>query len=96
MALSKVSEICKHCEHYNDCDNKRMEACAYIIPKEPLAQNGNQPLTQPLMQAMAVKHDYRNIKIAENTTITIDIEELKKKMREDFYKNLGCGFLMEG
>lgn len=44
----------------------------------------------------AVEHNYRDIKIAENTTVTIDIEEMKKKMREDFYKNLGCGFLSEG
>ena len=91
MALSKVSEICKYCEHYNDCDNKRMEACACIIPKETLAQPCNQSLTNTFAADMAVKHDYRNIKIAENTTVTIDLEELKEKMEKDFYKQLGCG-----
>ena len=73
-----------------------MEACAYIIPKETFAQSYSQPLTKPIAADMAVKHDYRNVKIAENTTITIDLEDLKKKMEEEIYKNLGCGFLREG
>lgn len=85
---SKVSEICKSCEHYDDCDNKRMEACAYLIFKESLAQQS----TEPIAADMAVKHDYRDIKIAENTTVTIDLEEIKKKVKKDFYKNLGCTF----
>jgi hypothetical protein len=35
MGLSKLSERCEKCGHKNSCDNKRMEACAYIelIPK---------------------------------------------------------------
>nr|DAS46943.1 MAG TPA: hypothetical protein [Caudoviricetes sp.] len=96
MGLSKVSKICNACEHYDDCDNKRMEACAYLIPKESLANPCIQQSIEPIAADMAVKHAYRNIKIAENTTVTIDLEEIKKKVREDFYKNLGCGFLSEG
>lgn len=44
-----------------------------------------------MVQPMAVKHDYRDIKIGENTTITIDVEELKRHMKRDFYKNAGLG-----
>lgn len=33
MGLSKLSEKCKKCNHKESCDNKRMEACAYVIPK---------------------------------------------------------------
>lgn len=89
---SKVSEICKSCEHYDDCDNKRMEACAYLISKESLANPSAQQSTEPIAADMAVKHDYRDIKIAKNTTVTIDLEEIKKKVKKDFYKNLGCTF----
>lgn len=42
-----------------------------------------------LMQPMLIPHDYRNIEVAENTTITIDVEELKRQMQKDFYKQMG-------
>lgn len=88
ISLSKVSEICKLCEHYDDCDNKKMEACACLIPKESLANPSTQQSTEPIVADMAVKHKYRDIKIAENTTVTIDLEKLKKKIKKDFYKGL--------
>ena len=30
--------------------------------------------------------------VAENTTIAIDVEGLKRKMKKDFYKQMGIGF----
>lgn len=95
MAISKISEICKQCVNYDKCANKRMEACAYAH------FNGENQLAQlcaeeaaPLASAdMLVKHDYRDVKIAENTTVTIDLEDMKKKLQEDIYKGLMCGFL---
>ncbi|WP_270522985.1 hypothetical protein [Sellimonas intestinalis] len=45
-----------------------------------------------LLQPMAVKHDYRDIQVAENTTITIDVEELKEQMKKEFYRQMGIGF----
>ena len=96
MSLSKVSEICKYCEHYPNCDSKRMEACAYLIPKNNMENCATQNYSAPIAEELLVKHNYREIKIAENTTVTIDLEELKKKIQEDFYKDLGCGFLKNG
>ena len=96
MGLSKISEMCMCCPQRDNCSNKKMEACAYIIPNELLAQPATEPLSQQLMQEMAVKHNYRNVKIAENTTVTIDLQELKKKLEADFYKQVGLGCLREG
>lgn len=96
MTFSKDSKLCRNCKHFYDCDNKRMEACAYVAPKETLAQPIIQPLTEPLAEDIAVKHDYREIKIAENTTVTIDLEKLKKDLENEIYKQLGCDFLQEG
>lgn len=93
MTFSKISEVCKCCEHRNDCNNKRMELCAIAVSKkETLAQPCNQSLTNPLIEDICVKHDYRDIKIAENTTVTIDIEELKENIKKDIYKKLYCDF----
>lgn len=90
MALSKYSDKCKQCVHYDTCDNKRMELCGCLAP-------GSIELSmQPIVQSMMVKHNYLDVKIAENTTVTIDIEELKQKLEDEFYKSFGCSFLKEG
>lgn len=84
---------CQVCAYYNDCKNKRRVACMYLEPlTNPAAQ---QQYTQPIVADVMVKHDYRDIKIGENTTVTIDLEEMKKKMVEDIYKAIFCPF-MEG
>ena len=45
---------------------------------------------------LLVKHDYRDIKIAENTTVTIDLEELKRKTFNEIYKKTGLSFFHDG
>lgn len=95
IVYSKDSEICIACEHYNNCDNKRMEMCAaaYLQPS-------TMPTIMPIGADVAVKHDYRDVKIAENTTVTIDLEEVKKdamkKLQQEIYNSFGCSFLREG
>ncbi len=84
---------CQCCSNYNDCKNKRRVKCIYL---EPLTNTVATELTQPIMEDMLVKHDYRNIKVGENTTVTIDLEEMKKKLTEDFYEAIRCSFLQGG
>ena len=84
---------CQVCPNYNDCKHKRRVACMYL---EPLTNPAAAEITQPIMADIAVKHDYRAIKIGENTTVTIDLEEMKKKLEEDFYKSIRCSFLQGG
>lgn len=55
---------------------------------EQLAMSATMPLTQPLL----VPHDYRNIKVAEDMTVTIDLEELKKQLVENHYKKIGLNY----
>lgn len=87
MALSKEHPKCKECEHRDDCDEKRMVACAVY---NEMAAPVTSELTMPLAQDVMVKHDYRDIKIGENTTVTVDLEEMKKRLTESIYKQLGC------
>lgn len=89
-AFTRTAQKCQECEFRDKCDNKRMEACAYLY--EPDMSEATMPSAAELAQPMMVKHDYRDIKIAENTTITIDVEDLKKQMEEEIYRALGCGF----
>ena len=48
-------------------------------------------MTQPIL----AKHEYRDVKVAENTTITIDLEDLKKQMEKEFYKAVVLGINYE-
>lgn len=75
--LKKLSEKCSKCPFVSKCDKKKMEAVAYL---EPAAQSNIQPLAAPAM----VEHDYRDIKIDSNTTITIDLEDIKKQLEVRF------------
>ena len=43
-----------------------------------------------------VKHDYRDIKIDASTTVTIDLENIKKQLAEDFYRSQGLGLMLGG
>lgn len=84
MGLSRLSAKCRACPFVEKCDHKEMEALAYL---EPVAASPVAEMVQP----MTVKHDYRDIKIGENTTITIDVEELKRQMERNLYKRAGLG-----
>lgn len=87
---SRLSSECRKCPFASKCSKKRMVAEAYIEPK--VSANVAVPSVAELVQPMAVKHDYRDIKIAEGVTITIDVEELKEQMQKGFYRKMGIGF----
>ena len=78
MGLTKVYSECRKCPHRHTCDHKRLEEHGFL---EPAAVSSSQPLGQPLIQP----HDYREIKISGSTTVTIDLEEMKKKLAESHF-----------
>lgn len=89
-SISRLSRKCCSCPYVSKCSMKRLESEAYMV--EPnLAASAAVPSGAEMVQPMAVKHDYRDIKISEGVTITIDVEELKEQMRKDFYRKVGIG-----
>lgn len=98
ITISKTDERCLKCEYFDKCDNKRMVMCAMaeLPPPEQYAEKAGEAVTMPLANEISVKHDYRQIKIAPNTTVTIDLEKEKKKLREELTKHLNCNFLQNG
>ncbi len=81
MGLSRLSKKCRECPFVSKCSCKRMEALAYL---QPMVQEASQPLASDV----AVKHDYRDIKVAHGTAVTIDVEALKENMRKDYYRGM--------
>ncbi|MBD5546919.1 MAG: hypothetical protein HDQ97_05920 [Lachnospiraceae bacterium] len=57
-----------------------------------LAMAADMPITQEATQPLLVPHDYRNVKVAEGMTITIDLEDLKKPLVESHYKQIGLNY----
>lgn len=88
-SLSKLSKKCRECPFKEKCSKKRMEAEGYL--PEPMLASATVPSAGELAAPILRKHDYRNVKVAENMTITIDLEELKEQMKQDFYKSVGLG-----
>ena len=64
-----------------------MEAHGYLQPAASIISEN-----VPVM----VKHDYRDIKIDASTTVTIDLEDIKKRLAEDFYRSQGIGLMLGG
>lgn len=89
-AIRRMASKCRNCDKKDNCDYKKMELCAHI-EEPPIMAEITMPSVADLMQPMAIKHDYRNIKVAENTIVTIDVEELKRQMEKDFYRSAGLG-----
>lgn len=86
-AYPEFSKDCKSCSEYNPCAKGGKWCFVAAIENERLIPDATAPLMQDAAAPVMVKHDYRNVKIAENTTVTIDLEEIKKKLRRDLMPN---------
>ena len=84
-----IKKKCRECPFKEKCSKKRMEAEGYL--PEPMLASATMPSTEELAAPILRKHDYRDVKVAEGMTITIDLEELKEQMKQDFYKSVGIG-----
>lgn len=49
-------------------------------------------LSQEMAQPMLVPHDYRNVKVADGMTITIDLEDLKRKLADRICEKIGLDY----
>ena len=66
-----------------------MEACAYMqLPPQSFIASASMSTTIDAAAPLMVKHDYRDIRVAEGTTITIDLENFKKQLERDIYKDM--------
>ena len=90
-SISKTASICMICPYKDECDNKRLESCAFVeVEKQNsalLLQENTTSCAAPILR----KHSYRDIQLDENTTVTVDLEEIKEQLRKDFYRQVGLG-----
>ena len=92
VALRKDSDKCKTCYFYNNCDEKRMVLCA-ISDNNPISKDTQENISEQLQEDILMKHDYRNVKVSEGMTITIYLEDVKKNIENDLYRQINCHFM---
>lgn len=88
-SISKLHEKCEKCPYVDACAEKRKVACGRLPLPERMFDSASAAMTIPIAAEILVKHDYRNIKISEAQTITVDLEEMKKDLERRIYKALG-------
>jgi hypothetical protein len=59
-----------------------MEAVGFLEPTTAITQ-------QDQLSSLTVPHDYRQVKIAPNTTVTIDLEDIKKEIEKSIARDAG-------
>lgn len=82
MSLSRLAAKCQACPDVLTCNHKRMEALKCY---EEVASNAGIDAAQPTL----IPHDYRDIKINNGMTMTIDVEEMKRELEKSLYKRAG-------
>lgn len=82
--LTRMAKMCRECPFKDRCKNKRLEKEAYLTPT-------TSPIIEDMASPVLKAHDYRDVKVAQNTTITIDVEDLKERMRKEIYRQAGIG-----
>lgn len=82
--LTRMTKMCRECPYKDRCTNKRMEKEAYLTPT-------TSPIIEDMASPVLKVHSYRDVKVAENMTITVDLEDLKERMRKDIYRQSGIG-----
>lgn len=91
--MKQLHEKCKECPHRDFCDEKRMAACAYLVNKpESALMPAAVPLNAELAQPLLVPHDYREINIGDGQTVSIDLEDIKQKLKEELHSPFKCNF----
>ena len=82
--FSRDSKQCCKCNYYKDCDEKRMELCAYLVLCE---------MEPP------IKEQYYTVSLSDCIQNIINEETIRQKAEKEFekelYKQLYCKFRRE-
>jgi hypothetical protein len=80
-----TASFCGDCFENEKCPFRKDDGACW---ESPLSAPAAAEISQDAAAPIAVKHDYRNIKVAEDTHITIDLEDMKRQLERDLYKDM--------
>lgn len=76
----------------NDGRKYHAPSDTFIKIDEQLAIPAGMEAGQDGAQPLFIPHDYRNIKVADGMMVTIDVEELKKQLKESYYPKIELNY----
>jgi len=91
MGLSKLSEKCSKCPFVSKCDNKRMEALAYLPDPivAPATQQFAADVAMPMARETVERHSYGKV-------YTQYKDDLEKELYKALYSHLDIGLKLGG
>ncbi|MBU3171363.1 hypothetical protein [Clostridium estertheticum] len=92
VTLSKLHDKCEKCEQRDNCDDKRMVACAIAERSQPITCGIGLSNTMPLAQPFARKHTPIIINMGEYGAINTSMEEIAEQLKKNLYKDINCAF----
>lgn len=88
MGLSRLAKKCKECRFVDTCENKRMEALAYLDDKKIIADASEKTA---MSAAAPLLRETMEIHVG-GETLTV----YKDKIEKELYKHLGIGLMRNG
>ena len=95
QTISKLSDKCKSCSNVDNCDNKRMVACAMKEFKPNIANAIAHTTMSPIQPVLRIEHPI-TINIGYYGTIDTSLEDIADNLNKDLYKdifNVNCSFI---
>lgn len=90
VSVSRVSAKCRDCPRVDQCDRKRMEAMACILPDDLDRMNmAVASVGFAVPEPADAVATFRDMKFAGGVDVTIELNEIEKKMAENFYRGIG-------
>lgn len=84
MGLTQLSEKCKKCPFVDTCENKRMEALAYL-PEPMIAEAGR---SASMSAAAPVIRETMEIRV-DGKTLFVYKDDVEKELYKSLYSGLG-------
>ena len=91
--ISKLHDKCNECKYKDECNEKRMVACGMMELPPKARADIKAPVLEPMAAKMAKEYTPITIYRGENCTIDTNLEEIKRQIEEDFYKQAKCGLM---
>lgn len=87
-AYPQFHKDCTNCSEYNPCAKDGKYCFVGAMENERVCQPTRPKVMECASMPVLIPHDYRNIKVADNITVTIDIEEMKRKLSKSLMPRL--------
>lgn len=89
MGLSRLSKKCRVCPYVGTCENKQMEALAYLDEPSMIAEAGQSTLTSA---AAPLLRETTTINIGDGKMVEVYKDEVEKELTKHLYSHLGLQY----